>query len=766
MKKYILPLSLALGATLTMSAGSKLSGNAQVYINYYKNLMENPTANLAVPYRMPFEINTKSRGATTATVYITMAEGVSADDIQARGFEVKSQAGNMLIASGSIESIESLGESDLVTNIEFGGKADPTLMRARAFIGADDIHNGSNGLSRPYTGAGVICGIYDIGIDPNHPNFKKRGDLKTNRVKHLWYFNGSDGSYIEKTTDSEIESFGTDTNNESHGTHTLGCMAGAHNENSSGTSAYTYLDANGAVKYYGKTPNKGKNPYYGIAYDADLAVSCGGLYDNNTTVAVSKMIDYANEQNKPIVVSLSIGTTIGSHDEYGAFTRYIDELGKKAIICIAAGNDGQRNISIRKTLTSSDNEVKTFLGSTGSGSLSIYSNDATPFTITPVIYDIIEGESIWTTNTVTISEAGTKLITAGYSNGDSYGAFTNAFSNSYLRIVTDKNESTSNRYSATISFTLTNNQTSNNRGTKVLGFIIKGATGQTIEVGSGVALSSYGMDGWDKGSPDFSISSMACGKNVIVVGAYNANSTLIPAIKEILSQAINTAALTDSSSPNYIADFTSYGELSDGRKLPHVCAPGNMVISSVNSYQTEYETLGASDANYCVSAYTTVDGKKYYWAPMSGTSMSTPIVAGSIATWLEAYPQLTFEEALQAIQETAIQDEYTAVGNQIQWGAGKFNAIGGLKKLLGIAGVSNIKVDKDNIIVTNTGNNVYEVFVSGADQVNAQIYNISGQLVSNQSGDGEQINVDASNLTHGIYILKVNGTYSQRILVK
>jgi hypothetical protein len=58
------------------------------------------------------------------------------------------------------------------------------------------------------------------------------------------------------------------------------------------------------------------------------------------------------------------------------------------------------------------------------------------------------------------------------------------------------------------------------------------------------------------------------------------------------------------------------------------------------------------------------------------------------------------------------------------------------------------------------------VFVSGADQVNAQIYNISGQLVSNQSGDGEQINVDASNLTHGIYILKVNGTDSQRILVK
>jgi len=89
-----------------------------------------------------------------------------------------------------------------------------------------------------------------------------------------------------------------------------------------------------------------------------IVLGCGGLYDNNSTIAVSKMIDYAKAQGKPLVVSLSIGSTIGSHDEYDTFSSYLDELGKDAIICIAAGNEGADDLSLVKTLTSSDKNSK------------------------------------------------------------------------------------------------------------------------------------------------------------------------------------------------------------------------------------------------------------------------------------------------------------------------------------------------------------------------------------------------------------------------
>jgi subtilisin family serine protease len=767
MKKYILPLSLALTASVAVTGQSKLDGNAKALINYYNNVQANPDATLAQPLYVPFEINTKSRAATVANVYVTLADGVTADDIKAEGFEILAKAGNMVIAQGTIDDITALGETDLVKNIAFGTKANAFLKNARVATGVDDIHNGT-GLSRAYTGKGVICGIFDIGIDPNHPNFKTR-DQKESRVKQLWYFPSSNGSFSQYSTAEEIAAFQTDANTDSHGTHTLGCMAGAFNEKTSSDAAYVDLDANGDVVAHARK-SSGNNPYYGMAYDAELAVSCGSLYNDNTTISVSNMVDYAKKQGKPIVISLSFGTGPGSHDEYDSFAQFIDNLGKDAIICIAAGNDGDSNISFRKTFTSTDTQLKTFVdlsSSTASALMSIYSKDSTPFSIYPVIYDTKDKKFIM--DDVAISNVGeTTITTKEYSDGVHYGAFNTAFGSSYFRVVIDKNENTSNRFGASVSYSLTYNSATNSDGRYRLGIIVSGSADQTIEVthqSDTSELVSNGLDGWETANPDFSICSSSCGKNVIIVGSYNASNPKVPCISSIQANGCAGSYLTFGGYPQgEVASYSSYGELSDGRTLPTVCAPGTGVISSVNSYETGYGTY--FNSTYVTSAYYTLNGKKYYWAQMSGTSMATPIVAGGIATWLEAYPELTVDEAIATIQETAINDEYTAKGNKVQWGAGKFNAIGGLKKLLGSSGVANISANQDNIIVSDKGGNVFEAFVSGASNVNAQVYNISGQLVATANAAGEQVEVNASNLNHGIYILRVNGSYSQRIVVK
>ena len=73
--------------------------------------------------------------------------------------------------------------------------------------------------------------------------------------------------------------------------------------------------------------------------------------------------------------------------------------------------------------------------------------------------------------------------------------------------------------------------------------------------------------------------------------------------------------------------------------------------------------------------------------------MSCPLVAGAIATWLEADPTLKFADVLDIIQTTAIRDEYVREGNAAQWGAGKFDAYAGLKEVLrrrNLAGIQNI----------------------------------------------------------------------------
>jgi hypothetical protein len=754
MKRYILPFSLALAAVaVPASAKTTLDGQAQAYVDLYNQMQLNPGASLALPPIMPFELNPKSRTAPQATVIVTLADGVSASDIEAQGFSILAQAGNMVIVSGSIEDIVALGETDLAKVISFGSKADPTLNHARMMTNMDAVHNGEGNLPQGYDGTGIICGIYDIGFDALHPNFNKKDDQNVSRLQRVWRFGSSDGSYTEFTNEN-LSKYTIDTTDGSHGTHTVGCMAGAHNEQSSSNNQYAYWDDENGKVTVNNAIKKGKNPYYGMAPGASVVVGAGGLYDDNILVGISKMADYAKAENKPLVISLSFGNNIGSHDEYDTFTSYLDNIAKDAIVCISAGNEGAENLSIVKDLTSSDKQVKTYLDWDGSvqGYIDIYSKDSTPFTVTPFIYDYVSDKIVYEKDV-------TDDYTIHSDTDNNYAhssAFTNAFSSSYLSFVVDKHESTSNRYSVRMTYKLTYNSTDNLRKYRVLGFLVKGSAGQRVYItrSGDVEFTPFDFKDCDTASPNFSINGMACGKNVICVGAHY-STIYVPMLTS------SKTYYWPNETQGGMAYFTSYGELYDGRRLPHVCAPGTNINSSVSSYDA---TTTYSKDN--ASAMAKVNGRTYYWAAEDGTSMATPILAGALATWCQAYPQLTGEQALQIIQETATKDELVeTTGTALQWGAGRFNALAGLQKLLNIDGVKNITAESEDIIITNNGNNVFQAFVAGASQVNAQLYNMAGQLVANVSAKGDTVDLDASNLTKGIYIIKVNNNHAQRVVL-
>ncbi|MEX2228043.1 MAG: S8 family peptidase, partial [Dehalococcoidia bacterium] len=98
-----------------------------------------------------------------------------------------------------------------------------------------------------------------------------------------------------------------------------------------------------------------------------------------------------------------------------------------------------------------------------------------------------------------------------------------------------------------------------------------------------------------------------------------------------------TAATADDS----LCSFSQRGTTIEGYAKPEIVAPGRRIVS----------TLAAGDA-LLAAAYPErlTDGR---YIRLSGTSMSAPVVTGSVALLLERYPQLTPDQIKWLLTETA-----------------------------------------------------------------------------------------------------------------
>ena len=163
------------------------------------------------------------------------------------------------------------------------------------------------------------------------------------------------------------------------------------------------------------------------------------------------------------------------------------------------------------------------------------------------------------------------------------------------------------------------------------------------------------------------------GNSIISVGAYTSKNSWT---------SFNSSPQT---APSFapigaIAPFSSKGPTADNRTKPDITAPGNILASSVSSFDNSY--ISTSDRT--VSGVTN-GTNTWYFGMMEGTSMASPMVTGILALWLEAYPNLTQAQALQLLKDNAWTDSYTgtipSTGNNI-WGWGKVDAHEGLLDLL------------------------------------------------------------------------------------
>ena len=147
------------------------------------------------------------------------------------------------------------------------------------------------------------------------------------------------------------------------------------------------------------------------------------------------------------------------------------------------------------------------------------------------------------------------------------------------------------------------------------------------------------------------------------------------------------------------------------------------------------------------------DENGFIWGAMSGTSMATPTVAGIIALWLEANPDLTYEEIKETIAATSNTDEFTEA-NPIRFGHGKINAYKGLLHVLGLTtSVPELSQNQpEGVTFRLVGDCLY---IDGAEDGTAiRIYATNGQFISSAKLANGSINLP-SGLPTGVYAVQV-----------
>jgi len=585
-----------------------------------------------------------------ANSFLLVSENYEPTELSKFGFLSGSRSGEIITGLIPIDKIIDISNSALIKYVQIGEPAEPLMDGARAATWVNEVHAGT-GLPQSYFGSGVVVGIIDGGFDYTHPNFYDGTGSNNYRIKRVWEQSRtgtppSGFSYgRELTTQTAILNAQTDNASHSHGTHVAGIAAG-----SGGGAGNTYM---------------------GVAPQSDL-VFVSIMTDAGITDGIAYIINYATSVGKPCVINMSLGKHMGPHDGTSFLDKYCDGIvGQGKILVGAAGNEGVDALYIGKTYTSSDNKLYSFVqfpssskGTNGKTVIDIWGNQGQNFSVAVNIYN---------TNTNTFEDY-TPYIDANSNSTNNYTLYDGDTFSPDPCNVTIATEVSGLNNKTHISLTIDNlGQDDNYRWAMIEIIATTGQTKMWAATGQAQFTNASKPLPWVNGSTNSTMGEIGgTGKNIITVGAYTSKNSWT---------ALNGSNQSNGATNGAIADFSSKGPTADGRTKPDITAPGNVIASSVNRFDTGNYP---SSSNKVVSGVTS-GTNNWYFATMEGTSMASPMVTGILALWLQAYPKLTPTQAKTLLKDNAYKDNYTgtipASGNNT-WGWGKVDAQYGLIDLL------------------------------------------------------------------------------------
>ena len=621
----------------------------------------------------------------------------------------------------TLDALQRLAKQEGVEYIQITSGATQMLNLARHEAGTDQIHKGTD-LPKAYTGEGVVVGVVDAGFDYMHAAFRRPADGAL-RIKRVWEQGATtlDGASapakygygIELNTPELIEKAQGDSDSNSHGTHVAAIAAGSD----------AYKDG----------------AYVGNAPDADIvlvALDLNASTNADISNAVQYIFDYADEVGKPCVVNLSLGNQDGPHDGTSTFDTMTDAMqGPGRLIVGAAGNHRTDAFHIDHTFATADAApLRTFVkykvapsNSVSGGTIEIWGEKGVDFTVDIAAYSTFNKKDARST-TVYPAEGVADVDFGKYATGTWKVASEVSPLNGKPHVVlTSALTSIRNNYAIALTVTP--------------------KTAGRVNIWSDntyLALESRDIDGFS--APDAASSTLCeiggTGKRILTVGSYTTRN-------EYTTNGGQQATLQETVGD--LSSFSSYGPTVDGRMKPNITAPGCFIISAVSNND--------ASGNLMYAEYNENFGRYNQYGYMQGTSMASPFVAGIVATWLQAYPQLTPEQLHEIVQNTARKDSFTATAPDSNWGYGKINALDGLRQCIEKqeTGCESIGMPFDGTVRIADGN----ILLGFARDTQATlcVTSMTGStLFSKQLGKrsaGETLSVAVPQLPKGVYLLSV-----------
>ena len=679
--------------------------------------------------------NNPSRATVCALVKTTDRNMLSA-----YGCRELAHVGSISIANIPVDQLAALSLDRRVQRIESHPMGHILMDSVNLQINALSVREGQQ-LPQAFTGKDVVVGVMDIGFDLTHPNFYDRS-TQHYRIRRLWDFLSTDtvGSpYFvgrDYTTTEELLALAhsRDGLDQTHGTHTLGTAAG---------SGYD-------------------SKYMGIAPESDICLVSNAVSENvnlidsadydkftyaTDALGFKYIFDYAKSVGKPCVISFSEGSIQDFHGEDILFYELLDSLqGPGCILVSAAGNQGYTKSWFHKAR--GEESKGSFIIYTSHSSIGSFKS-ADPFQLRITSYEQ-DNPIVLTVTTADVLAQPDSLLTIHTSD---------AFS----ELDSIQIEAYPSCYNAQeLCFDLTffcgeKKKTS----TVPLSFEVIGADAD-VEFWR----NSGKLHADDKRNPALNageyhhnILSPSSAPRVICVG-----STMY---RQGVTNYKGEWKHSEVGGNGMLSKYSSIGPTTDGRIKPDVIAPGTNVISSYSSYYLENHP-DAGDITWDV-AHFPFQGRTYAWNSNSGTSMSCPAVAGTIALWLQAKPDLTPEDVIDVIAHTSRRPDASLQYPNNTYGYGEIDAYRGLLYILGIDGIDEVSATHTKAIVSVSGGRLQVRLPQEATKsTSLRIFNLSGRQVYQTVLPARQQDYDLvlPSLTSGIYAIQIEGEATGSTLIR